>query len=312
MQTVTMTGRDDRPPPAPRRALMLVNPHARRGKEAMSVVDRLERGGLIVTVEHFASPDEAAADIERRAKDIDLVIVCGGDGTVASAAGAVRRTGLPMGVLPLGTANDLARTLGIPEALDGAADVIIAGCTERIDLGEVNGHPFFNVASLGLSARLAQGLTREEKRRWGRLAYALHALKVLIGFRPFEAEITNRDQTLRVRTLQISVGNGRHYGGGAVVHEHASIVDGQLDLYSLDPRAVWKLALMFDTFRRGQHGVWSEVKTSRCFEFQVRTRRPRPVNADGDIVTETPARFVVRPAAVEVFVPAPPPPSRRP
>ncbi|HYE43040.1 MAG TPA: lipid kinase [Caulobacteraceae bacterium] len=288
---------------ARRRALMLVNPNARRGREALGVVERLAAGGIDAAVEHFASPDEAAADIVRRAGGIDLVIVCGGDGTVAAAARGLVQAGLPMGLLPLGTANDLARTLGIPTDLAAAADVIIAGRRERIDLGEVNGHPFFNVASLGLSAEVAQRLSGADKKRWGPLAYAVRALQVLVTARPFRAEIRVRDQTIRVRTLQIAVGNGRHYGGGTVIEEHASITDGRLDLYSLDPRAVWKLALMFQRFREGRHGIWAEVQTAKCFEFDVTTRKPRPINADGDIVTETPAHFVVRPGAVEVFVP---------
>jgi diacylglycerol kinase (ATP) len=282
---------------------MLVNPNARRGPQALEVVDQLAAGGVDVTVERFSAPSEVSPDIVRRAAQTDLVIVCGGDGTVAAAARGLLETGLPMGVLPLGTANDLARTLGLPLDLPAAAEVILRGRTERIDMGEVNGHAFFNVASLGLSADLAQGLTRESKQRWGRLAYAIRALQVLFAARPFQAEIINRQERIAVRTLQIAVGNGRHYGGGSVVHEHASILDGHLDLYSLDPGSVWKLALMFDAFRRGRHGVWAEVQTSKCVEFDVRTRRPRPVNADGDIVTQTPAHFIVRPAAIEVFTP---------
>ena len=282
---------------------MLVNPNARRGPPALEVIDQLAAGGVDVVVERFSSPTEVSADIVRRAGETDLVIVCGGDGTVGAAARGLLQTGLPLGVLPLGTANDLARTLGLPLDLPAAADVIIRGRTERIDMGEVNGHPFFNVASIGLSADLARGLTRESKRRWGRLAYALRALQVLFAARPFHAEVVNRQERIELGTLQIAVGNGRHYGGGSVIHEHASIVDGHLDLYSLDPRSVWKLALMFDTFRRGRHGVWAEVRTSKCVEFDVRTRKPRSVNADGDIVTQTPAHFIVRPAAIEVFVP---------
>jgi YegS/Rv2252/BmrU family lipid kinase len=282
---------------------MLVNPHARRGQEALGVVERLRDGGLEVAVEQFSSPAEAAADIRRRASGMDIVIICGGDGTLACAARGVLEAGLPMGVLPLGTANDFARTLGIPEDLSAAADVILAGRTRFVDVGEVNGHTFFNVASLGLSADLARGLTKERKRRFGRLAYAVQALEVLIRARPFHAEIVSQTQTRRVRTLQIAVGNGRHYGGGTVVHEDAAIDDGRLDLYSLAPRAVWKLALMFDSFRRGRHGAWDEVLTAKCVEFDVRTRRPRPINADGDIVTHTPAHFKVRPAAIEVFAP---------
>src|SRR5687768_1501350 len=91
------------------RGLMLVNPNARRGQQALEVIDRLAAGGIDVAVERFSSPSEVSADIVRRAGETDLVIVCGGDGTVAAAAQGVFQTGLPMGVLPLGTANDLAR-----------------------------------------------------------------------------------------------------------------------------------------------------------------------------------------------------------
>ncbi len=110
---------------------------------------------------------------------------------------------------------------------------------------------------------------------------------MLLAARPFDAEIINRQETVALRTLQIAIGNGRHCGGGSIIHEHASISDGHLDLYRLDPRAVWKLALRFGAFRQCRHGLWAEIQTSRCVEFDVRTRTPRPINGDGDIVTET-------------------------
>lgn len=290
---------------ARRRALMLVNPNARRGDEGLdSVIARLAEGGVDVVVERFETPDEVSADIVRRRHEADLVIVCGGDGTINSAAKGVLATGLPMGILPMGTANDLARTLAIPDDLLAAADIIAAGTTRRIDLGEVNGHPFFNVASIGLAADLARGLTREAKRRWGKLGYALAAIKVLASARPFSAQIISRSGSVRVRTLQIAVGNGVHYGGGAIIHHGATIEDGHLDLYSLELKNVWKFGLMFGAFRRGEHGAWNEVRTVKDTEFDIRTRKPRPVNTDGDIVTATPAHFVIRPSAITVFAPA--------
>lgn len=292
------------PPPVRRRALMLVNPNARRASEPLEpVIARLEAGGIDVVVERFTTPDEVSADIVRRRHEADLVIVCGGDGTIRSAARGVLETGLPMGILPMGTANDLARTLAIPEDLAAAADIIIAGTTRRIDLGEVNGEPFFNVASLGLSADLARGLTSEAKRRWGKLGYALAAVRVLLAARPFRAVIVNKTGVVRVKTLQIAVGNGVHYGGGTVIHADATIEDGHLDLYSLELKNVWKFGLMLGAFRRGEHGAWDEVRTVKCTEFDIRTRKPKPINTDGDIVTVTPAHFLIRPAAVEVFAP---------
>lgn len=290
--------------PTKRRGLMLVNPNARRGTAALEpVIEHLEDGGIDVVVERFETPDEVSTDIARRRHEADLVIVCGGDGTINSAARGVLETGLPMGIIPLGTANDLARTLAIPDDLLGAADIILRGNQRRIDLGEVNGHPFFNVASLGLSADLARGLTREAKRRWGKLGYGLAAMRVLAAARPFRAEIISDSGTVRVKTLQIAVGNGVHYGGGTVIHEDASIDDAHLDLYSLELKNVWKFGLMLGAFRRGQHGAWDEVRTAKSTEFDIRTREPKAINTDGDIVTQTPAHFRIMPGAVRVFVP---------
>lgn len=283
---------------------MLVNPNARRGREAIDpVLDRLRDGGLDVYVERFETREEVARDIAARGADFDMVVVCGGDGTINSAAMGVLETGLPMGIIPMGTANDLARTLEIPDDPVRAADIIVRGRTRRIDLGQVNGHPFFNVASIGLAADLADRLSPEIKKRWGRLGYALSALRVVMSARPFSATIIEDSGERKVRTYQIAVGNGRHYGGGNVIHSGATIDDGHLDLYSLEMDNVWKLALMMASFRRGEHGAWQEVRTAKSREFDIRTSRPRNVNTDGDIVTQTPAHFLIRPDAVSVFVP---------
>ena len=291
----------------PRRALLMVNPGARRGAEGIAAAqERLTAAGIAVLAETFTGPDEIVADILRRAGEADAVVVCGGDGTLMRALPAILECGLPLGVLPLGTANDLARTLGIPDDLEAAADVIVAGAMRRIDIGSVNGHPFFNVASIGLSVDLARSLTPEVKRRWGRLGYAMTAMRVLARARRFSALISEGGETTRVRSLQIAVGNGRHYGGGNVVEETAAIDDGHLDLYSLEMRDVWRLALGLRSFRSGMHGAWTDVRTARGVEFEIVTRSPREVNADGEIVTRTPAQFRVHPDAVRVFAPEPP------
>jgi diacylglycerol kinase (ATP) len=234
----------------------------------------------------------------------NLIVVCGGDGTVSSSSLAVMESGLPLGIIPTGTANDLARTLGIPMDLGEAADVIAQGHSRAIDLGAVNGHGFFNVASIGLSTTITQKLDPQLKKKWGRLGYALAASKILGRARHFTATIVEKGQSIDVETYQIAVGNGRHYGGGNVVASTARIDDGHLDLYSLEMKNLWKMALMIRSFRSGTHGAWREVRTARCVEFDVSTRRPMPVNADGEIVTSTPAHFKVHPNAIKIFVPA--------
>jgi len=287
-----------------RRALLLLNPQARRGQEAIiPIVERLEAGSLLVTVETFEALPEIARDIIRLRHITDLLVVCGGDGSVSSAAMAAMESGLPMGIIPMGTANDLARTINIPMDLLQAADVIAGGNTRLIDVGTVNGHAFFNVASIGLSTELAQGVDPIVKKRFGTLGYALAAMKVLTRAVRFPARICVNGSAIEVETYQIAVGNGRHYGGGNVVEEKAEIDDGHLDLYSLEVTNLWKLALMLPSFRSGKHGAWREVRTARSVEFDIETATSMPVNTDGEIVTSTPAHFTVHPKAISIFAP---------
>ena len=288
----------------PRRILLIVNTKARRGAEAAEMVrGRLAAAGVEVVPAATEKPEDIETAIRTAAGKVDAVLLGGGDGTISHAGLALMETGLPLGVLPLGTANDLARTLGLPEAPEAALDVILAGRRRKIDLGSVNGKPFFNVASLGLSSDLARELSSGLKKRWGRLGYAMAALRALWKAERFSAWITEGETTTRTKTLQIAVGNGVFYGGGTRVAADAAIDDGHLDLYSLETGDVLKLALMLRTFRSGEHGAWHEVHTARGTEFEIRTRRPKPVNADGELITETPVAVKVHREAVTVYVP---------
>jgi diacylglycerol kinase family enzyme len=146
-------------------------------------------------------------------------------------------------------------------------------------------------------------MSRETKRRLGRLSYALAALRVMARARPFSALIVSEGDVARVKTFQIAVGNGRYYGGGNAVEKSAEIDDGRLDLYSLEMDSLWKLAWMAPSFRSGEHGAFEEVRAVRGRNFEIHTRRPRRVNADGEILTTTPARFSIIPGAIRVFAP---------
>ena len=290
-----------------RPALLVANEHSRRGAEVGPFIEALQRGGMRLRREACRRREELPALIRGLRGEIGAVILAGGDGTMSAAAPALRDTGLPLGILPLGTANDLARTLAIPTEAEGAAAVILAGHQRRLDLGCVNGHPFFNVASLGLSVTITQRLTKVMKRRWGRLAYPIAAAAVILQARRFSATIRWDGQDIAVKSMQVAVGNGRYYGGGMVVADAATIDDAMLDVYSLEPRARWRLLWMARAFRDGEHDLLKEVRTMRCQSLEVRTRRRRHVSADGEIITRTPARFTLLPRAVTVFAPPEPP-----
>ncbi|MDI4667171.1 lipid kinase, partial [Xanthobacter autotrophicus] len=286
-----------------RRALFLVNPGARQGTASLHAVRELLARDLELIDVRWPGAGSVSDMIRARAGEAELVIIGGGDGTLNAAASGLFDTQLPLGVLPLGTANDFARTLAIPTDLAAAAGVIGSGTPRPIDLGEVNGHPFLNVASIGFSADLARELTQDAKRRFGVLGYAIVAARLLIQSRLFTAFIEHDGTVETVRTLQVSVGNGRHYGGGMTVEATATADDGKLDFYSLEVDHWWRLLALLPSLRRGTQGAWDDVRTFRTTEVVVRTSRPRPVNTDGELVTYTPAHFRIRPSAIRVYAP---------
>ncbi|PMB38696.1 lipid kinase [Fischerella thermalis CCMEE 5205] len=287
-----------------RRALLLVNRQSRQGQKRLSeVMSCLIEQGFELIAASAENPQHFSDVIRRYQHQVDLVIVGGGDGTLNAAVDTLVETNLPLGILPLGTANDLARTLKIPNSLPEATKVIANGKVQRIDLGEVNGKYFFNVASLGMSVKITQRLTKEVKRRWGIFAYAFTALKVIWESRPFSAEIRLPDQSIKVKTVQIAIGNGRYYGGGMAVAPDAMIDDQRLDLYSLEIRHWWEIIPLLPRMRQGRHINARNVRALQAQEIEIYTRKPRPINTDGEITTYTPAYFRVIPKAVAVFVP---------
>jgi diacylglycerol kinase (ATP) len=286
------------------RALLLVNSQSRQGQKRLpEVISCLVQQGFEIIAASTKKPEDFSEVIRRYQHQVDLVIIGGGDGSLNAAVDTLIETNLPLGILPLGTANDLARTLGIPNSLPEASKVIAQGELRRIDLGWVNGKHFFNVASLGLSVKITQRLTKEVKRRWGVFAYAFTALQVIFESRPFSAEIRLNNKSIRVKTVQIAVGNGRYYGGGMAVAPDATIDDQRLDLYSLEIKHWWEIILLLPAMRQGRHIHQSNVRALHGQEIEVYTRKPRPINTDGEITTYTPAHFRVIPQALAVFVP---------
>lgn len=287
------------------RALFIVNRHSRTGQEDLSAAVRLlEEHDFVVLERPIERPAEIPEVIRGEAGEVDVVILAGGDGTMNAAAEALLECQVPLGILPTGTGNDLARTLEIPTSMPEALAVIIEGHLHAIDLGRVNGKHFFNAASIGLSAELIRHHTVERKRRWRILAYIPSMIDAFRATRPFRARVRCNGETTDLRAIQISVGNGRHYGGGMTLSEDAAIDDEKLDIYVIKPMRWWSLLALFPALRRGRLRGREAVSVMHGREIEIRTRRPMPVNTDGEVTTSTPARFEVVPKALSVFVPA--------
>lgn len=287
-----------------RLALVVANPKSSRGCSDLDAgIRRLEERGFACEVHRPEDPSDVPALLRRRGDAACVIVLGGGDGTFHRAAEELVALGRPLGILPLGTANDLARTLGIPSKLEQAFELVAEGATRRIDLGRANGKLFFNVASVGLATEVARRATAERKRRLGVLSYPLALLEAVRDRRPFRAEIECDGERHRLRTLQVSVGNGRHHGGGLTVVEDAAIDDHRLDLYAVREAQPLRLLRLLPALHRGRRTHEDEVLRLRGRRMAVRTRRPLPVNVDGEIATHTPVVFEVEADALEVFVP---------
>jgi YegS/Rv2252/BmrU family lipid kinase len=285
------------------RALFIANARASRVQAALrEAVACLEEHGITLVPLPTSGVPKAEA-VRRRLEDVDLIIVAGGDGTITAVLGALAGQPKPLGIIPLGTANDLARTLAIPTEIPAACAIIANGGTRQVDVTTVNGRHYCNVASLGLSVTIARKLTGQAKRRWGVLAYALEALRALRHLRHFHAVIQSAEGEIRTRSVQIAVGNGKFYGGGMVVSADAAIDDGKLHVYSLEVDHWWAMLALFPALRRGSHIYWRHTRSLTTEELELTTRRPRAIDIDGEVATHTPAHFRVLPAALTVLCP---------
>lgn len=286
-----------------KRALLLINRGASQSaKQADKILPLLEAEGLQI-VETETDVSQFKAKVEANKGKIDLVIVAGGDGSCLSVCALAREANLPMGVIPLGTANNLARSLGVPSDVEGAVKVIGAGITRPVDVAYANGKPFLNVTGMGLSTQVNRGVPAEWKKRWGVLAYVVYFFKVLRRMRPFWVEIECDGKVHRAHSLQITVCNGRHYGSGLTIAEDAEIDDGRLDLLSTKIDRWWEGLSLIPSFLTGRYREPSKVKLLSGKSFTVRTHSAYPVDTDGEITTRSPVQYKVEPGALTVLAP---------
>jgi len=287
------------------RLLVVVNLKASRAQRMVGgALAYLAVAGFDLDIRQSTSRKSLAGVIRDCAKDVDAIIVAGGDGTVNGAIPALIEAGKPVGILPFGTANDLALTLGIPSDPLAAAGVIAAGNLRTIDVGKVNDEHFLNVASVGLAVDIANRQDEQLKRQWGIFSYVVATVDTLSAAERFAATVTCGDRSERVLAYQVAVGNGIHYGGGLMVSPDAQIDDGLLDVYAIETTSVANLIALAPKLRDGTLVERDDVAFFRGATVRIETDRPMPVNTDGEVTTETPAEFSVLAGAIRVFAPA--------
>ncbi len=278
------------------RALLVVNRRARRAR-AIGTLAASELAARGVEVVPFAPRTRSTPT-----PACDCIVAVGGDGTLVGLVARAIRAGVPIGVVPGGTFNELARTLSIPLDVVEACDVIAAGHTRAIDVGVVNGVHYINEASIGVSSRAARMQTGEIKRRYGFLGVAATALQALWYARPMFAEVTYDGSVVTFKTIQLTIANSHRFGGVFEVAD-AAIDDGWLDLYSVEIETFWQAFRVARAILRGKRESVPGLRSLRAARFTVRQHHRHHITADGEPAGRTPAAFELLPKALRVLVP---------
>jgi YegS/Rv2252/BmrU family lipid kinase len=210
------------------------------------------------------------------------VVAWGGDGTVNEIASVLAFRDVELAVIPSGSGNGLARELGVPFDPTAAFEVAIAGRTRTIDCGELDGRLFFNVAGLGLDARIAHEFAAQGMARRGLRRYVEITARELFGFQADDHAIRADGQAMRSRALIIAIANARQYGNGAMIAPDARLDDGRLDLVVVEDRAAWRTLLQVPRLFNGRIARVPGVIITTAAEIEIDSTKPALCHVDGE------------------------------
>ena len=295
-----------------RRAALIVNTRSRSGErvffEALDLLQEMKVPlGATYAIRDPARLPETVRDVLDDGSGYETLILGGGDGSVSSVVDFLAHRHITLGLLPLGTANDFARTLDIPSDVLAACDTIANGKVVDVDLGLAGDNFFVNVASVGLGVGATEALTPWAKKNIGALAYPVAAVRAFLRHEPFSARLVFPDGDHKTveheRLLQVAVGNGRFYGGGMVVAPNSGIDDRTLDVYAIELGRHRDLIGVARYLKSGDFIRNESVSQYRTTRVRLETDPEMLVNIDGELVATTPQDFSVAGNALKVIVP---------
>ena len=298
------------PSVVPRDAVLIVNAHSRKGERLFrGARAKLKAAGMNLIAAHAVKDPSRLTGLVVDAIDqgAPMVIIGGGDGSLSSTVDHLVDRECVFALLPFGTANSLARTLGIPLDLDGAVDTIISGRLRRIDLGVINDDYFANCAAIGLSPLIGEAIPHRLKKYLGRLGYLLWAIWCLARFRSFELIVDDGTQVRRTPALEVRIANGRFHGGVEVVDD-SDIDSGEIVVQAVTGHARRRLiSNWLATLFRLPARQWTTIDF-RGRRIKITTIPPLDISIDGEVSAKTPAVVELARYAINVAVPALPKP----
>ncbi len=285
-------------------AALVVNAKSRKGqalfKRACSAMS-----GLPYDVDAHAveDPDKLEETVLKAlAKKPDLLILGGGDGTISGLVDLMVGHDVILGVLPLGTANSFARTLGIPLTIEGAVEVIRTGAPRRIDLGMIDGDYFANCAAMGISPKIAETVPHGLKKILGRVGYLGWAAYQFMRFRPFTLIVGEGDDAVRMRVVEVRISNGPYHGGTELV-DAAAVDSGEIVVQAVMGKMKRRLVQNWVASVFRHESRHEEVRDFRGKSIRVDTIPRLPISIDGEVLAKTPVTAKIAAGIIRVMAP---------
>jgi len=289
----------------PKQAILIVNAKSRQGAAAFDEACRLLglAGIELADAQAVKDPKQMGKLVKAAVAKAPMVIIGGGDGTLSETVDDFLGTGTVFAILPLGTANSFARTMGIPLDLPGAVEVIAHGRPLAIDLGCIDGDHFLNNAAIGLAPVVAESVPHGLKRTFGRLGYLLWAGWSAASFNAFRLKIQVGKRIYRLWATEVRIANGRFHGGVELI-ENADVESGQIIVQVVRGRSLVRLGWNYLASAMKLTSRGERLREFHGEKLVISTRPKMRVSIDGELGPETPFTASIAPAAVTVAAPS--------
>jgi diacylglycerol kinase (ATP) len=261
-----------------------------------------DKGHLVEVLVTFAPGDATAFAADAARRGVDVIAAAGGDGTVNEVVNGLDGYDVPLGIIPVGTANDFARQVGIPPDPDHAMDVILRRKPRRLDTASLNGRRFLNVSTGGVGAETTAETPADAKESLGPLAYAISGMRKLPSVRPLRARFDSDGFHYDGDFMMFAVGLTRSTGGGTPITPMAAANDGLLDLCIVEGMSRRDFARTLFQVKRGEHLGLDGVRYVQVKTIHIQGREAIAVNVDGEISNAKTLTYRARPRDLWVHV----------
>lgn len=291
-----------------RRILYIINPASGK-KNASDLIRKIEQFSVDNSIDYsiaISKKNDGITEVVKKelaSKAYTDIIAVGGDGTIIEILNGIDEHPVSLGIIPMGTGNDFARSVNIPQNVDEALNIIRQGKTKQLDIGNVNGIKFMNSSGIGIDGKIISITRNIKKMIPGSLAYLISTIMSVATFKAFNVKIELDNETINETCLLIAIGNGRYFGGGMKITPQAELDNGTFQICIVKDVPKYLFLKIFPKVYHGNHTQVDQVimRKSRTIHIEIEGEN-LPVSADGNLVSQTPAEISIVPRSINVIV----------